>query len=61
MPEWNEIGDFKNGMENNLPYFHTSFILDFAHGEMAFIEKYIRIVITENMWNRLAANHLSTN
>ena len=30
---------------------------------MAFTEKYIRIVIakTTRMWERLAANHLSTN
>ena len=24
--------DFKNEMENNLPYFHTNSIVDFAHG-----------------------------
>ena len=24
--------DFKNGMKDNLPYFHTNFILDFAQG-----------------------------
>ena len=23
--------DFKNGMEDNLPYFYTNSILDFAH------------------------------
>ena len=27
--EWN--GDFKNGMEDNLPYFHTNSILNFVH------------------------------
>ena len=32
MPGWNGMKDFKNGMEDNLPYFHTNFILDFAHG-----------------------------
>ena len=32
MPGWNGMEDFKNGMEGNLPYFHTSSILDFAHG-----------------------------
>ena len=31
MPEWNEMEDFKNGMEDNLPYFHTNSILDFVH------------------------------
>ena len=43
MPEWNGMEDFKNGMEDNLPYFHTNFILDFAHG---IYSKYLRIVIT---------------
>ena len=28
----NGMEDFKNGMDDNLPYFHTNFILDFAHG-----------------------------
>ena len=28
----NEMEDFKNGMEDNLPFFHTNSILDFAHG-----------------------------
>ena len=31
MPEWNKMEDFKNGMEDNLPYFHTNSILDFVH------------------------------
>ena len=31
MPEWNGMKDFKNGMEDNLPYFCTNSILDFAH------------------------------
>ena len=29
--EWNGMEDFKNGMEGNLPYFHTNSILDFVH------------------------------
>ena len=32
MPEWNGMEDFKNGMEDNLPYFHTNSILHFAQG-----------------------------
>ena len=32
MPEWDGMEDFKNGMEDNLPYFLTNSILDFAHG-----------------------------
>ena len=31
MPEWNGMEDFKNEMEDDLPYFHTNFILDFVH------------------------------
>ena len=30
MPEWNGMEDFKNGMEDNLPYFHVNSILDFV-------------------------------
>ena len=31
MPEWNGMEDFKNGMKDNLPNFHTNSILDFVH------------------------------
>ena len=31
MPEWNGMEGFKNGMEDNLPYFHTNSILNFVH------------------------------
>ena len=31
MPKWNEMEDFKNGLEDNLSCFHTNFILDFVH------------------------------
>ena len=52
--EWNEnfglengrsqtgMEDFKNGVEDNLPYFHTNSMLDFVQ---TFAEKYIRKVI----------------
>ena len=53
----NGMGDFKNRMENNLSYFHTNSILDFAHGIK---EKYMQIVITKNMWKPLAAIFLLT-
>ena len=56
MPEWNGMEDFKNGMEDNLPYFHTNSILDFAIG--IYRKKKIRIVVTNIMWKRLVANHL---
>ena len=51
--------DFKNGMEGNLLYFHTNFILDFALGIYRKIhadsdnQKYAEVFI--------AANHLPTN
>ena len=38
IPEWNEKEDFKNGKENNLPYFHTKSILGLC---IVFTEKYI--------------------
>ena len=38
MPEWNGMEDFKNGMEDKLPYFHINSILDFVH---FFAEKFI--------------------
>ena len=31
MPEWNGMEDFKNEMEDNLPYLHANFMLDFVH------------------------------
>ena len=31
MPQWNGMEDFKNGMEDNLPYFHTNSKLNFVH------------------------------
>ena len=36
MPEWNEMEDFKNGMEDYLPYFPTNSILDLC---IVFTEK----------------------
>ena len=44
--------------------FHTSIPIPHYITHMAFTEKYTRIgsrlVITQNMWTRLAANHLAT-
>ena len=40
MPERNGMEDFKNGMEGNLPYFHTNSILAFEH---VITEKYLRM------------------
>ena len=55
----NGMEDFKNGMEHNLPYFHTISILDFAHGIYRKVNT--DSMITKNMWKRFAANHLSKN
>ena len=30
MPEWDGMEDFKNKIEDNLPYFHTNSIPDFV-------------------------------
>ena len=32
MPQWNGRFQEWNGMEDNLPYFYTNSIVDFAHG-----------------------------
>ena len=53
--EWNGTEDFKNGMEDNLPYFHVN---SYKILHVAFTDKYIRVVTIKNMWQRLAANHL---
>ena len=60
MPESNEMEDFKNGMEDNLPYFHSNSILDFLNGIYRKLYR-LRIVISKNIKKRLAINHLSTN
>ena len=57
MPEWNGMEDFKNGMENNLLY---SIPIPYQISLMALTEKYLQIVMTKNMWKRLAANNLPT-
>ena len=58
MLEWNGMEDFKNDMEDDLPYFHFNSKLDFAHGIYRKIYT-VCIMITKNMWKRrLAANHL---
>ena len=41
--------------------FHTSIPIPSQTSLMAFPEKHIRIVITKDMYKRLAANNLSTN
>ena len=64
MPEWNGMEDFKNGMEDNLPYFHTNSILDFV---IIFTEKYIPMsgsgnnIVTEVFNFNIYAYYLSTN
>ena len=60
MLEWNGMENFKNGMEDNLPYFHTNSILDFLNGIYRKLYR-LRIVITKNIKKRLATNHVSTN
>ena len=52
----NGMEDFKNGMEDNFPYFRTNFILDFAHD---FYRKIYSDSVNYNMWKCLAADDLS--
>ena len=67
--EWNrnfgmEYGRYQNGMEWKISgmewkaIFHASTPIPYSILHMTFAEKYIRIVITKNMWKRLAANYL---
>ena len=42
MPALNRMEDFKNGMEDNLIYFHTDSMLDFVH---SIYQKYMQIVL----------------
>ena len=64
MREWNGMEDFKNGMEDNLPFFHTNSILDFVH---CISQKYIPIsggdkyIVTEVFNLNIYACYLSTN
>ena len=44
MTEWNGMEDFKNGMEDNFPYFNTNSILDFM---IAFTEKHLRMSVSD--------------
>ena len=67
--EWNgnfgtEYGRYQNGMEDNLPYFHTNSILDFEH----FLQKntyrcriVINSIVTEVLNFNIYAYYLSTN
>ena len=58
----NGIEDFKNGMEDNLLYFHTNSTLDLVH---VFTEKYIQMSGSDKQYCPEAFNiytyYLSTN
>ena len=51
----NGMEDFKSGVEDNLPYFHTNSILDFIYGIYRKIYNLSvpYIMITKNMWKHL--------
>ena len=70
--KWNgnfgmDYGRSQNGMEWKISkmewktIFHTSIQISYQISLMVFTEKYLRIVITKNMRQRLATNHLLTN
>ena len=61
----NGMEDFKNGMEDNLPYFHITSILDFVH---CFYKKricgclvVINIIVTEVFNFNIKVYYLLTN
>ena len=66
MQEWNGMEDFKNGMEDNLPYFHTNSIQDFVHFLQKNTYRYrcrvlIKNFVTEIFNFNIYAYYLSTN
>ena len=65
MSAWNGLEDFKNGMEDNLPYFHTNFILDFVRCIYRKIlygcRMMINNIVTEVFNFNIYAYYLSTN
>ena len=60
MPEWNVMEDFKNGIEDNLPHFHTNSILDLQKNIYG-CRVMINNIVTEVFHFNIFAYYLSTN
>ena len=61
MPEWNGMEDFKNGMEDNLPYFHTRFCSLYLQKNTYRCWVVINNIVTEVFNFNFLAYYLSTN
>ena len=62
MPEWNRMEDFKNGMEDNLPYqFHTRFCALYLQKNTYRCRVVITNIVTEVFNFRIYEYYLSTN
>ena len=62
MPEWNGMEDFKNGMEDNLPYqFHTRFRALYLQKNTFRCRVVINNIVTEVFNFNIYAYYLSTN
>ena len=61
MPEWNGMEDFKNGMEDNLPYFHTRFHALYLQKNTYRCRVVINNIVTEVFNFDIYAYYLSTN
>ena len=61
MPEWNGMEDFKNGMEDNLPYFHTTFRALYLQKNTDQCRVVINNIVTEVFNFNIYAYCLSTN
>ena len=62
MPEWNGMEDFKNGMEDNLPYqFHTRFRALHLQKNTYRCRVLMKNIVTEVFNFNIYAYYLSTN
>ena len=61
IPEWNGMEDFKNGMENNLPYFHTRFCALYLQKNTYRCRVVINSIVAEVFNVNIYAYYLSTN
>ena len=61
MPEWNGMKDFKNGMEDNLPYFHTRFCALYLQKNTYRCRVEINNIVTDVFKFNIYAYYLSTN
>ena len=61
MPEWNGMEDFKNGMEDNLSYFHTRYCALYLQKNTYRCRVVINNIVTEVFNFNIYGKCLSTN